>query len=587
MIKKWIFGEFVKDHIHKYIVGLLALVTSSVLQLIIPKLLGYIIDCLENRCENQVKIFLLTLGMLGIAMGLFGLKYVWRYFIMGRARDLECYLRAKLFAHLQSLPVKFFNNKKTGDLMAYAINDLNAIRQASAFGVVFLIDGIIINLASLFVMIQTINPVLTAAALAPITIAVVIILKIGRHIRSRFLEVQRAFSDISDKTQENISGIRVVKAYVQEENEVKKLEKASLHRMDVQMSYVKLSALLGPAVQVCFGISYTLVLIIGSSYVLKGIITLGDFIAFNTYLALLTGPITNVGKIVEVWQRAMASAKRLDEIFMTKTDITDETPSFAREKFKGSIRIKGLNFCYPGTTRKALKDINIDLEAGKTLAIIGKTGSGKTTLINLLLRLYKLDRGKIFIDGVDINDIPIATLRENIGCVPQDNFLFSATIRDNIEFFRDCYTEEEVEEATRMSSVYENIVDFPESFDTVVGERGITLSGGQKQRISIARAIIKDPSILILDDSLSAVDTKTEEEILVNIKKVLNGRTGIIIAHRISTIKHADEIVVLDKGRIIERGTHDYLLSIKGNYYKLYCSQMAESKLEEVEEMAI
>lgn len=587
MIKKWIFGEFVKNNLWKYALGLIALVFSSLLQLSIPKLLGYIIDCIRNRSENQTTIIYLTLGMLGISAVLFGLKFVWRYFIMGRARDLECYLRAKLFAHLQSLPVKFYNNKKTGDLMSYAINDLNAIRQASAFGLVFLIDGIIINLASFAVMVNTINPLLTIIAIAPLLGAVVFILKAGKIIRLKFLDVQQAFSNISDKTQENISGIRVVKAFVQEKHEVEKLREASLHRKDVQMSYVKLSAALGPAVQVCFGISYTLVLVIGSRYVASGLITLGDFIAFNTYLGLLTGPITNVGKIVEVWERALASAKRLDEIFLTKTDIVDEDIRFEDDRFKGHIAIRGLDFSYPGSKKRALKDIDIELEAGKTLAIVGKTGSGKTTLINLLLRLYKVDRGRIFIDGVDINDIPIATLRENIGCVPQDNFLFSASIKDNIEFFSKNYSEEEVVEAAKMSSVYDNIVDFPEGFDTVVGERGITLSGGQKQRISIARAIIKEPSILVLDDSLSAVDTKTEEEILSNIKQILKGRTGIIIAHRISTIKHADEIVVMDKGKIIERGTHEQLLALGGHYFKLYCAQMAESKLHSPEEVAI
>ena len=587
MIKKWILGEFIRDNLSKYTLGILALVVSSFLNLTIPKLLGYIIDLLKTPEVGQSRIFWLTFIMLAVSALLFVMKYTWRYFLMGRARDLECFLRAKLFAHLQTLPVKFYNNKKTGDLMAYAINDLNAVRQAFSFGIVSIIDGVIINLASLLVMVKTINPILTAVAIGPIIIAVVIIINMRKSIRERFIEVQEAFASVSEKIQENISGIRVVKAYVQEKSEIRKMEKASQHRMDVQMKYVRLSAFLAPSVQLCFGISYTLVIIIGSSYVSRGVISLGDFIAFNTYLALLTGPITNVGKIVEVWQKAMASIKRLDEIFLTKTDIVDDNPTYNEDKFKGDLRIQNLNFIYPGTTRRALRDINIELKAGKTLAIIGKTGSGKTTLINLLLRLYKLEYGHIFIDGVDINDMPISVLRDNIGCVPQDNFLFSATIKENIEFFKEGYTDDDVEEAAKMSSVYENIIDFPEGFETVVGERGITLSGGQKQRISIARAIIKDPSILILDDSLSAVDTKTEEEILTNIKEILKGRTGIIIAHRISTLKHADEIIVMDKGRIIEKGTHQSLLDVQGHYYKLYCAQLAETKLENVEEIAI
>jgi ATP-binding cassette subfamily B protein len=319
--------------------------------------------------------------------------------------------------------------------------------------------------------------------------------------------------------------------------------------------------------------------------VTRGIISLGDFIAFNTYVALITGPVTNISRIVEVWQRSLASMKRLDEIFMVKSDITDEKPLFDKNKFSGSIKIKNLTFSYPGNTSEALKDISIDLEAGKTLAVIGRTGSGKTTLVNLLLRLYKVERGHIFIDDTDINDIPLATLRENIGYVPQDNFLFSASIKDNIRFFNSMYSLEQAEEAARMASVYENIVEFPEGFDTVVGERGITLSGGQKQRVSISRALIKEPSILILDDSLSAVDTKTEEEILTNIKDILEGRTGIIIAHRVSTIKHADEIIVLENGCIAERGTHSELLELKGSYCQLYNAQLAESNLESMEEV--
>jgi ATP-binding cassette subfamily B protein len=587
MIKKWIFGEFIKDNLVKYIIGFVALVATSFLSLAIPKLLGTIMDLLKDKPGEGDRIAFLAFLMLGISVVIFCLKFVWRYCIVGRARDLECYLRSKLFAHLQTLPVNFFNNKKTGDLMAHAINDLNAVRRAFAFGLVQLVDGIIINLFSVLVMVETINPMLTLIALGPVTVALVLVFILRKKIRARFVKVQEAYSDISEKVQENISGIRIVKGYVQEEHEIDKLENASRNRVNVEMNYVKLSASLSPVTKICFGISFTLVLVIGSQYVANGVISLGDFIAFNTYLTMLQAPVVNIGKVVEVWQRAMASIKRLDAIFTTNTDIVDDNPTYGDDKFNGSISIKNLSFSYPGSEKKVLEDINIDLTAGKTLAIIGDTGSGKSTLISLLLRLFKVDRGHIFIDGTDIDDIPLSTLRNNIGCVPQDNFLFSAAIKDNIKFFTDIYTDEDVEEATRMSSVYDNIADFPEKFETIVGERGITLSGGQKQRVSIARAIIKNPSILILDDSLSAVDTRTEEEILTNIKDILKDRTGIVIAHRISTIKHADEIVVLDKGRICERGSHQELLEHKDKYYRLYCAQLAESNLERIEEEAI
>ena len=572
MVKKWIFGEFLKNNLGKYILGISALIASSLLQLIIPKLIGNITDSLKDKSNSLNTILWMAFAILITAILLFAMKYILRYFLMGRSRDLECFLRAKLFSHLQ---------------MAYAINDLSAIRQAFAFGLVFLIDGIIINLASILVMVRTINPVLTIVTLIPIMISIFIIINLRKKIRMKFTDVQQAFADISDKIQENISGIRVVKAYVQEEPEIEKLKRASEHRMKVQMDYVKLSAALSPAVQFCFGISFTLALIIGGHFVKSNIITLGDFIAFNTYLALLTGPVNQVGKIVEVWQKAVASIKRLDTIFVVQTDILDNENKLDEDNFKGEVTIKNLSFSYPGSNRKQLKNININLQEGKTLAIIGKTGSGKTTLANLLLRLYKVERGKILIDGIDINDIPIATLRENMGYVPQDNFLFSATIKGNIEFFNSQFSDEDVDEAAKASAVYDNIIDFPDGFETIVGERGITLSGGQKQRISIARAVIKQPAILIMDDSLSAVDTRTEEEILSNIKRILSNRTGIIIAHRISTIKHADEIIVMDKGKIIERGSHEELLTFRGEYYKLYRAQLAESKLEEVKEVAI
>ena len=594
MVKKMIFGEFVAQNIKKYIAGIAALVASSIVQLTLPKILGIIIDNLKEQSKQKKEIALITLGFLLASILLFGLKYLWRFFIMGRARHLECFLRAKLFAHLQTLSPKFYNDKKTGDLMAYAINDIGAIRHASAFGLVFLIDGIIINVASLLVMVKTINVMLTFWAMLPLMAAIIIIFKLGDVIKDRFIHVQESYSKLSGEIQENISGIRVIKAFCQEDEEIKNLKKSSLQRMETQMEYIRLSSLLGPLVQICFGLSFAITLVLGSHMVFSGRISLGDFIAFNTYLGLLTGPVSNIGRIVEVWQRALASAKRLDEIFNVKSDFEhdnqlgeDDGCENKHLRLAGEIKINNLSFCYPNTSRRVLKDISLEIPQGKTLGIAGKTGSGKTTLINLLLRLYEVERGKIFIDGVDINDIPLSVLRENIGYVPQDNFLFSAPIKENIKFFSEKYSEDEVEEAARMSCVYENIIDFPEGFETVVGERGITLSGGQKQRVSIARAIIKDPSILILDDSLSAVDASTEEQILKNIKQILRGRTGIIIANRISAIRHSDEIIFLDKGKIVERGTHDDLIKIKGRYYGLYCAQSAEHELESTEEGAV
>ena len=583
MVKKYI-KEFLWTHKVKYILGITALICSGILTLAVPKLLGYIIDCLEKRTVSPGRIAWLTGGMLLMAVVIFGLKYLWRNLLMGRARDLECYLRDKFFAHLQTLPLKFYHQKKTGDLMAYAINDLGAIRRAFAFGLVSLIDGVLINSSSLFVMAKTINLRLTLIGLAPLLMALVVIFIVKNPLRRSFVKVQAAYANISEKTQENISGIRVVKAYVQEEAEKKKLEAASLQRMRVMLDYIKLSSLVEPTVQICFGLSFSLVLVFGSAYVVEGLITLGDFIAFNTYLTMLQRPIRHIARIVEVWQRAMASSNRLDEIFLTQSDIVDDHPVPVKERFDGAIEVRNLSFTYPGTEVEVLKNISFKLEAGQTLGLIGPTGSGKSTLINLLLRLYPVPRGHIFIDGIEINDLPLATLRENFGYVPQDNFLFSASINDNIRFFSDRFTREEVEAAARFASVYENIMEFPDGFETIIGERGITLSGGQKQRVAIARAVIKDPSILVLDDSLSAVDTQTEAEILTHIKEILKDRTGIIIGHRVSSLKHADWIIVLDEGRIIEAGDHQQLMAKRGYYYQLYQKQLVESRLQEVGE---
>lgn len=585
MIRRLIKG-FIRSFLPYYILGIIALVASGVLQLALPKVLGFIIDLLTLKSATLSRIAWLTAGMLGLAAAVFGLKFAWRFLLMGRARDLECFLRDKLFSHLQSLPVRFYHANKTGDLMAYAINDLNAIRRAFAFGLVFTIDGVIMNSFSLVVMAKSINWRLTAISVAPLVIALVCIFELRKTLRKRFTEVQEAYAKISDCTHENLSGIRVVKAYVQEEPEIRGLEKASLNRFDTLLSYVKLSAALGPVVEVCFGLSFALVLVIGSTYVSRGMISLGDFVAFNTYLTMLIRPISHIGRIVEVWQSAFASMDRLDRIFEEKTDIVDGPEALEwsntdpARRLKGDIAIKHLTFSYPGSNTEALKDINLELKAGETLAIIGPTGSGKTTLISLLLRLYPVERGHVFVDGIDIDDISVEALRASIGCVPQDGFMFSTSIADNIRFFNDAHSDAEVEEAARLACVYDNIAAFPNGFNTVVGERGITLSGGQKQRVSIARAIIKDPTILILDDSLSAVDTKTEEEILSNMRDVLKGRTGVVIAHRISTIKNADKIVVLDDGKVVEQGTHAGLLAKKGYYARLYRLQLAESDFQ-------
>jgi ATP-binding cassette subfamily B protein len=557
--------------------GLLALVSSCAIAIIIPQILGYITNSLEAKSLEAEEIFKLSGIMLALAFLLIGLKFSFRAIIIGKSRDIECFMRSKLFEHLQTLPPKFYNANKTGDLMSYVINDLGAIRMAFAMGFVFLVEGVLINASTIIVMATTINPTLTLIALVPVIISIAVIVVLRKKIRIKFRLVQNAFADLSDKIQENISGIRIVKGYVQEEAEIAKLEKASMERFRLQRNYVKTSALVSPVIQVSFGICFAFILVFGAIFTVRGTIDLGDFVVFNTYFTMMIMPISHLGRIVEIWQRAFASMSRLEEIFLAQSDITDSPDAVSDELKDGAVKIENLDFKYPATDKNVLESININIETGKTLGIIGTTGSGKTTLMNLLLKLYKIPDGKIFLDGTDINKRETHALRKNIGYVPQDNFLFATTINTNIKFFDEIIKKEAVIDASKLACVYENIMGFPADFETIIGERGITLSGGQKQRVSIARAVVKNPAILILDDSLSAVDTHTEEQILSNIKQILDNRTGIIISHRISTVKNADEIIYLDKGRIIERGTHESLLEQQGEYFKLNEKQAIEN----------
>ena len=571
--------NFIKEHKVSYIIGVIFMLLTSYIQTLFPKVLGYTIDILKVNNFDPKSVYINIIYIILIAFGTFASTYAWRNLIIGNARNMECNFREKLFEQFQKLSPEFYNRRKTGDLIAYAINDINAVRMTFGPATAMSINGIVICAISIYSMAKAINWSMTLLALIPVPFTIFIMFKIGKIVRKRFNRVQQNFASISDRVQENINGIRVIKAYVQEDEEVKNFEELNDKMAESNLDMVRISAYLSPLIELCFTISFVLNLIIGGDMVLKGNISLGDFIAFNGYLTMIMAPIISIGRIITIFQRGMASLNRLNEIFDTRVDIKEKEASI-KTSIKGSIEIKNLFFSYPDSKEIVLSDINLSIPRGNTLGIIGKTGSGKSTLVNLLLRMYNVRAGMILFDGIDINDYELKTLRDSFGFVPQDNFLFKASISDNIKFFKQIYSEDEVIASAKNSCIFESIMDFPEGFNTVLGERGVNISGGQKQRISIARSLIKNPEILILDDSLSAVDTITETLILKNLEKARKNKTSIIVAHRISQVIDADEIIVLDKGKIVERGTHSELIEKGGLYYEIYKSQFNKEDRE-------
>ncbi|RAV14423.1 ABC transporter ATP-binding protein [Paenibacillus contaminans] len=581
MKRKAIILDYMREKRWPYLLGFALLSISCLMQLLIPDILGRFTDLLEQSRLTLEDAGTYALWLLAVAVGVALFRSMGRIYLYRLSRMLEMRIRNNLFSHWEKLSAQYFNNQRIGDLMSHAISDVSVIREVTMNGIFNIMEALVLITFTVVTMVSAVNGWLTLLTMLPLPLLSILAYRFNKRIQQQSSDMQIAVSNMTSRVQEFIAGIRVVKAFVQEKAERKHFTRDNQYAVEMNRRFVRSNSLFGALSTGIVGLSFLISVVLGGVLVLNGTITLGEFVAFNTYLSLIMGPIENLGKVVNQVQRGIASEKRLLSILETEPEVVDDIaakPDIGQ--LEGRIDIRNLTFHYPEAKEPSLKNINLTVPRGTSLAIVGRVGSGKSTLVHLLVRLYNPPQGTVFIDGHDIHEIPLRTLRGQIGIVPQDQFLFSTTIRDNISFDPNPYTENEVEDAAKLAQVYENIAEFPNRFDTALGERGISLSGGQRQRVSIARALIKKPSILIFDDSLSAVDTITEDLILEGLNSVMNDRTTIIIGHRISSVKSADQIVVLEEGAIAERGTHEELLQLQGLYADLYHKQMLDEEAE-------
>ncbi|MFR4351473.1 MAG: ABC transporter ATP-binding protein [Roseburia sp.] len=568
---------YIKKHKLRYTAGIVTLFAVDFANLFIPKLTGAITDGLSAHAMDQSGVIscLISIFVLGLSLAVG--RFLWRYFLFGSSRSIERELRNDMFAHLEKMDVEYYNGQGTGDLMTRFTSDLNAVRMSIGPAIICVFDATVMTVMVVCQMMYYVNIPLTLLAIIPMFFICVGEIYYGKIIHSRFLKRQEAVSRLTDFVQESFSGVRVIKAFVRERAEMYAFAKANRHSMEQNLGVARLQSVVMPLLDVIIGLSSLITLIYGGHLALLGDITLGRFVAFHQYIGMLVWPMLACGDAINMFSQGGASLRRIKEVFDAEPEIFDRQTAVPVEEMRGDIDFSHLTFLHQGHSAPTLKDISLHIPAGTTLAVIGRTGNGKSTLVNLLLRLYDTEPGMIKIDGRDIRTISLKTLRENIAYVPQDNFLFSDTLKSNIIFGSENGDMDAIIRATQAACIHESIASFPEGYETIVGERGVTLSGGQKQRSSIARALMKDAPILILDDALSAVDTDTEEHILRNLKKNRAGKTTILIAHRISTIQHADIILVLEAGEAKEIGNHGELMQKKGIYRDMFEKQQLEA----------